>query len=115
MAFAVGNKTALVTGGGSGICLAFTELLLLNNCNVLIADLKLTSEAREIIAAKQSESGAGRVVFRQTDVTDWKQLQAAFDVAMDEFGGLDIVCPGAGLFEPVALPQSSRLTAYTLS
>jgi 3-hydroxybutyrate dehydrogenase len=101
MAFPVGNKTALVTGGGSGICLAFTKLLLSHNCNVLIADLKLTPEAEEVIAGNDCEAGMGRVLFKKTDVTDWKELQAAFDTTLEEFGHLDIVCPGAGIIDPV--------------
>jgi NAD(P)-dependent dehydrogenase (short-subunit alcohol dehydrogenase family) len=101
MAFQVHNKTALVTGGGSGICLAFAKLLLSRNCNVLIADLQLTPEAQELVSAKNDKPETGRAVFKQTDVTDWKQLQAAFDATLKEFGGLDIVCPGAGIFDPV--------------
>ena len=101
MAFQVHNKTALVTGGGSGICLAFAKLLLSRNCNVLIADLQLTPEAQELVSAKNDKPETGRAVFKQTDVTDWKQLQAAFDAALQEFGALDIVCPGAGIFDPV--------------
>ncbi|KAE9374655.1 NAD(P)-binding protein [Stipitochalara longipes BDJ] len=100
MAFLARNKTALVTGGGSGICLAFTKLLLSHDCNVLIADLQLTPEAKELVAANNAKSGPRRAVFKQTDVTDWKQLQAAFDATLEEFGALDIVCPGAGIFDP---------------
>lgn len=102
MAFPVDGKTALVTGGGSGICFAFTKLLLSRDCNVLIADLKLTPEAEEFITAHQAREGKAKVVFLKTDVTDWKQLQATFDTAIAEFGELDIVCPGAGIFDPVS-------------
>lgn len=33
-------------------------------------------------------------------MTDWNDLQGAFKRAETEFGGVDIVCPGAGIFEP---------------
>ncbi|KUJ20148.1 NAD(P)-binding protein [Mollisia scopiformis] len=104
MALQVNGKTALVTGGGSGICLEFTKLLLEKGCNVLIADLKLTPDAEAIVSSTGKE-GEGdkkkaRALFKQTDVADWTQLQAAFDECMSQFGNLDIVCPGAGIFEP---------------
>ena len=45
--------------------------------------------------------GGPKVHFQKTDVTDWNQLSAAFDVFEREFGGApDIVCPGAGVYEP---------------
>jgi len=97
MAFQVDKKTALVTGGGSGIGLEFTKLLLQNGCNVVIADLGLRPEAEEVVHGKQK----GTAIFQKTDVTDWAQLKAAFDIALKEFGSLDIVCPGAGVYEPV--------------
>ncbi len=51
-----------------------------------------------------------RVLFKKTDVTDWEQLQITFDECMSEFGSLDIVCPGAGTFEPVRLSSFSSLS-----
>lgn len=105
MALKVNGKTALVTGGGSGICLEFTKLLLSKGCNVLIADLNLTPDAEKLMSAHESrEEGKARAVFKKTDVTNWDLLQAAFDECMSAFESLDIVCPGAGVFEPVCLP-----------
>lgn len=106
MALQVSGKTALVTGGGSGICLAFTKLLLQNNCNVVIADVQLIPEAEELV--KKTAGEKVRVVYQKTDVMDWAQLEAAFARAMEEFGSLDVVCPGAGIFEPVCDSQPSR-------
>lgn len=39
-------------------------------------------------------------MFVETDVTSWPALNHMFDVALAEFGGFDIVCPGAGVYEP---------------
>ncbi|KAB8364858.1 hypothetical protein FH972_024719 [Carpinus fangiana] len=98
MALNVDGKTALVTGGGSGVCLEFTKLLLSKDCNVIIADLALTSDAQDVVKRKGAKA---RAAFIKVDVTDWVQLQAAFEFALKEFGSLDLVCPGAGIFEPV--------------
>ena len=41
-----------------------------------------------------------KAVFQKTNVTSWTQLDAMFQAAIDNFGQIDIVCPGAGVFEP---------------
>ncbi|KAK6005103.1 hypothetical protein QM012_007882 [Aureobasidium pullulans] len=99
--FLVKGKTAIVTGAGSGINLCFASLLLSRGCNVVFADLGLRPEAKAI-TDKYSQKSAGqpRAFFQKTDVTNWKQLSRMFEVAQEEFGGTDLVCPGAGVFEP---------------
>ncbi|KAI9375754.1 transmembrane amino acid transporter protein-domain-containing protein [Aspergillus egyptiacus] len=98
MSFSVQGKTAIVTGAGSGINLSFAKQLLENGCNVLIADLGLRPEAQALV--DQYSNGSPRAIFQKTDVIVWKQLEAMFEVAEKEFGEIDIVCPGAGIFEP---------------
>ncbi|KAI9795343.1 MAG: hypothetical protein M1835_005956 [Candelina submexicana] len=101
MALSVAGKTAVVTGAGSGINLAFSKLLLSKSCNVLFADLSLRPEAQEVVSAHSlSSSTFGRAVYQHTDVTDWTQLERMFAIAVAEFGIVDIVCPGAGVYEP---------------
>ncbi|CRG87690.1 hypothetical protein PISL3812_04710 [Talaromyces islandicus] len=95
----VKGKAAIVTGAGSGINLAFATILLANGCNVLIADLALRPEARVIVDKYSGRSGSARAVFQKTNVIDWKQLEEMFAVAEREFGEVDIVCPGAGVYE----------------
>ena len=73
---------------------------------MLICDLGLHREAQGWLDSlpKQPEA-APRIVFNKTDVTDWKQLEQAFDVYAREFGGVPLVlCPGAGVYEPVQCP-----------
>ncbi|KAF7902896.1 hypothetical protein EAF00_002798 [Botryotinia globosa] len=100
MAMNVDSKTAIVTGAGSGINFCFAKLLLSKGCNVLIADLALRPEAEELISKYSDSSNSPKAVFLKTDVTEWVQLEKMFEVATEQFGGADIVCPGAGVFEP---------------
>ncbi|KAF2097893.1 NAD-dependent 15-hydroxyprostaglandin dehydrogenase [Rhizodiscina lignyota] len=97
MPFQVEGKTAIVTGAGSGINFAFAKLLLEKNCNVVVADLALRPEAEEHF---KKFTKSPRAVFQKTDVTSWAALEAMFDVALKEFGQIDILCAGAGIFEP---------------
>ncbi|KAL0942001.1 nad-dependent 15-hydroxyprostaglandin dehydrogenase [Colletotrichum truncatum] len=97
--FNVSAKTAIVTGGGSGINFSFAELLLERGCNVVIADIALRPEAEELVSKHQGPSKP-RAVFVKTDVTSWPALSHMFDVALKEFGDFDILCPGAGVYEP---------------
>lgn len=131
----VKGKSAIVTGAGSGIyhgysandnvhlliCpginLSFAKLLLENGCNVLIADLGLRPEAQAVINQYSANSSfSSRAVFQKTDVIDWVQLERMFEVAEREFGEIDIVCPGAGVYEPVCtfLCQTFHLSGRSL-
>lgn len=102
MAHPIRGKTAIVTGAGSGINLAFAEQLLNGGCNVLFADLALRPEAQKLVDAYSGGAESkSRAVFQQTDVTNWSHLERMFERAEEEFGDIDIVCPGAGVYEPV--------------
>jgi NAD(P)-dependent dehydrogenase (short-subunit alcohol dehydrogenase family) len=80
-----------------GINFAFARLLLEKKCNVVIADLALRPEAEKHYAQFTSNP---RAVFTKTDVTSWAALENMFEVGLKEFGQIDILCAGAGIFEP---------------
>ncbi|OWP01217.1 hypothetical protein B2J93_5497 [Marssonina coronariae] len=112
MAFQVSGKTALITGAGSGICFEFAKLLVANKCNVVIADLVLLPEAELLV---QDPGGNGttataRAVFHETDVTDWKRLDRAFERALKEFGGLDI--DWSSIWHPNSGPDAPTTNTY---
>ena len=50
MAVEISGKTTLVTGGGSGICLAFAGKLLQGGCNIVVADLALQVEEDALVS-----------------------------------------------------------------
>jgi len=77
------------------------KLLLSRGCNVLLVDLRLRPEAKELVDQYSGgDSSKPRALFQKTDVTNWKELEDAFKTCEREFGGVDIVGPGAGVFEP---------------
>ena len=81
----------------TGINLEFARILLRNGANVLFADIALRPEAQQLIDEYQSTPKA---VFQKTNVTSWSDLEDMFRAAEKHFGSIDIVCPGAGVFEP---------------
>ncbi|KAJ5131989.1 hypothetical protein N7448_006147 [Penicillium atrosanguineum] len=91
------GKKAIITGGGSGIGLSFAKALYDNGCSVLLADLSLHASAQEWLQSIESQPSP-KVRFQKTDVTDWRQLELAFDVFDKEFGGTPR--HRAGVYEP---------------
>lgn len=76
---------------------------------MLFADLKLRPEAEQVVKehTNPSNAGLGKAAFQETDVTEWKHLERMFFVAESRFGSIDIVVPGAGVYEPVSSPCCS--------
>lgn len=83
-----------------GINLSFAELLLKHGCNVVVADISLRPEAETLLSHHKDTNAKPRAVFVKTDVSSWPALSNMFNVTITEFGGFDILCPGAGVYEP---------------
>ena len=86
------NKTAIVTGGASGLGEATIRLLTTNGANVVILDLNETQGN-----ALADELGA-QVRFVRTNVTDEADVQTAINMAIGRFGSLhiNVNCAGVG-------------------
>ncbi len=88
------GSTALVTGGASGLGLATATRFAADGANVVLVDLP-SSEGE----ARAAELGAG-ARFAPADVTDETAVQAAVDLALSEFGSLDVAVNCAGIGPP---------------
>lgn len=85
---------ALVTGGSSGIGKAIVERYIRDGISVVIADVQ--DEAGEALASSLRSDG-GNMIYVHCDVSKLEDNQRAVDVAMKEFGRLDIAVNNAGI------------------
>jgi NAD(P)-dependent dehydrogenase (short-subunit alcohol dehydrogenase family) len=93
---AVHNKTAVVTGAGTGIGKAVTLALLRDGYSVALA-----SRRREPLEQAAAESAdAARTLIAPTDVSDPAAVQALFALVKERFGRLDLLFNNAGIFVP---------------
>lgn len=92
--FNVTGKTAIVTGGASGIGLAIVEILAEHGARVNIFDLDGLLAKRE--AARLTDKGQ-KVRAVQIDVTDRSAVNAAVDECAALHGGIDVLFANAGI------------------
>ncbi len=88
------GKSAVVSGGGSGIGRATCIALANAGARVIVADLN-DEGGRETVDTVGANGGIA--VFRHCDVTQTEDLAGAFASAIEHFGGLDIVFNNAGI------------------
>ena len=91
------NRTAVITGGASGIGYAMAERLVATGLNVCIADQdeeKLSSASDTL--TKQSARGADAILATPVDVARLESLQALRDAVLDRFGEVALLMNNAG-------------------
>lgn len=99
MAGQVAGKTAVVTGGASGIGRAIAITYAEEGANVVVADI--TQEPRDASKSTHehiNEHTDATAVYVDCDVTDTEDLETAIDAA-EEFGGIDVMINNAGIFK----------------
>ncbi|TLV01459.1 SDR family oxidoreductase [Dyadobacter luticola] len=90
----VENKVVVITGASSGIGEATAELLAARGAKLVLgarrADLLLNLTQR-------IQSAGGQAVYLQTDVTSSAEVAALAQLALTEFGRLDVMINNAGI------------------
>ena len=91
--FSLKGKTAIVTGGNSGLGLAFATALAKAGANLFIPSTIVDEgEARRLI-----EKQGGAVELTQVDITASGAPREVIKGCIDTFGGLDILVNNAGI------------------
>lgn len=90
------DKTAVITGGASGMGKATVMRFLAEGAAVVIADFNTETGAAALAEATALGHGE-RVRFCRTDVAEEADVAAAVALAVADFGGLDIMFNNAGV------------------
>lgn len=93
------SKTALVTGGGSGIGLAISQELARNGVRVIIC-------GRNLSKLEKAKKENPQFEISQCDITDDEQVKNLVESLKDKFGGIDLLINNAGMFGKVDYDRS---------
>ncbi|BDR59790.1 SDR family oxidoreductase [Lactobacillus xylocopicola] len=99
------NKVIVITGGSSGIGAATAKLAVEAGAKVVIGARK-EADLQKVVAATQSEN----ILYQVTDVTQPDQVKALINLAINNFGRLDVLYNNAGI-----MPQGNLIEAKTAS
>ena len=95
------GRTAVITGGASGIGLGMARSFAARGMRLVLADL----DDALLKAAESEFSEAGiSVVCQVCDVSKLEDVERLAEATLDHFGGVHVVCSNAG----VGLPTSAR-------
>ena len=97
------GKVALVTGAGRGIGREYALALAREGAAVVVNDVGCALEgvgsdtqlARNVVA--EIESAGGRAIASDADVSDFAAAERAVELALDTFGGLDVLIANAAI------------------
>ena len=110
-AFDLEGKVALVTGGARGIGLAIAEELLARGARVVVADsgVSISGEAPDPSVAQSAAARLGaRATAFTADVAAPGAAADAVELAIEQFGALDIVINNAAILRDALVFKSER-------
>ena len=91
--FSLKNKTAIVTGGNSGLGQAFSLALAKGGADLFIPGFIDDNQETK----KRIENEGSRVAFMHADITEKNAAKAIIQACTDRFGGVDILVNNAGI------------------
>ena len=100
----VADRTVIVTGGSRGIGRGIVRVFAKQGANVVIAS---RHEQMSKTVVEEAKNFRGEVVFVKTDVSDAESCKQMAAAAIEQFGGIDVLCANAGIF------PSAKLTDMT--
>ena len=100
-----GGRVAIVTGAAQGIGLAIAEKLAGDRASVLVVDINAEAVSR---VASGINGWGGSARHLGVNVTDLTQVRRMAEMAIGEFGGIDILVNSAGILRGTTVVSMSE-------
>ena len=104
------GKTALITGGASGIGRAAAKLLAAGEANVVIADIQ--DDAGRAVVGEIVDAG-GKATYVHLDVTNEDDWSKAVAETVRTYGGLTTLVNNAGIGDTLPIEETSLAVTQT--
>ena len=88
------GKTAVITGGASGMGRAFADRFAAEGMKLVLGDIEQPELAR---AVDELKAAGAEVIGVRTDVAELADVEALRDRTLEEFGAVHVVCNNAGV------------------
>lgn len=102
------GKTAVVTGGASGIGRATAHRLAEEGVDVVVTDIDDERGRETVEQIDASETADGTTEFRPLDVSDYDRFEECLVAVAEEHNGLDILFNNAGIGEARSFRETTR-------
>lgn len=98
------NKVAIVTGASGGIGAAVARRLAADGFAVIVNYAGSAESAGALVGEIEAAGGRGTAV--QADISDPVAVRRMFDVAENDFGGIDVLVNNAGIMTLASIAES---------
>jgi len=102
---ALQGKTALITGGASGLGRHLAETLHSRGVTLIIADINHTTGVAFVQALNETREGSA--YFHKVDVTKWEDQVDLFKATLEDVKRIDYVFANAGVLESTFIGHTS--------
>lgn len=97
MNLSVKGKTAIITGGDSGIGLATAKILVNEGANIVLSDMASNTLDEAAEELKEHAKDGNKVIAIPADLTNNEEVLSLSKKVKEQFGGADIVINCAGI------------------
>lgn len=102
------GQVAIVTGAGRGLGREHALTLAARGAAVVVNDMPTTDGSGADAVVAEIVAGGGRAVAHHGSASDWSAAAAMVDLAVDTFGGLDVLVNNAGILRDRTLVNMSE-------